>query len=348
MRAIVYEGKGQVTLKEVPIPKLEDGEVLLEIEACGVCGVDLRIFKSGDPKIQPPRILGHEFCGRVVESRSSEPGSPKKGDRVLMYIVLPCGRCVYCQRGRSNLCDGRTTMSYHYDGGLAQYMKVPAAAVRQGQLFKVSQDMPASQLALAEPLGCVVNAHGRLNIGLKDTVAVIGAGPIGVMHGVLARLEGAQKVFLMDTSESRLKITESFGFDSYVKVSGTEHIEKVRALTEGRGPSVVIVACSAAAAQADALELVAKGGRVNFFGGLPKDKPSALLNTNFLHYKEIEISGSFSEKLSDFQAAQALIQTGRFPVEKLVTHELPLSQMHEAYRLMESGESLKVAMRPQL
>lgn len=189
-------------------------------------------------------------------------------------------------------------------------------------------------MALAEPLGCVINAHGpgRLNIGLKDTVAVIGAGPIGVMHALVARLQGAQRVWMLDTNENRLQQAAAFDIDGTVQVqTDGSHRAAIDQLTEGFGPSVVIVAASSPHAQADALEMAGRGARVEFFGGLPKDQPLALLNTNHLHYKELTVSGSYSEKLSDFQAAQALIQGGRFPAERIITHTLPLADINRAW-----------------
>ena len=202
-------------------------------------------------------------------------------------------------------------------------------------------------MGLAEPLGCVVNAHGRLKVGLHDTVAVIGAGPIGVMHAVVSRLQGAQKVWLLDTMENRLQMVEAFDVDGTIQVRADgSHLDRMKDLTDGFGPSVVIVACSNAHAQADALEIVGKGGRVEFFGGLPKSAPTAVLNTNHLHYKEIVVTGSYSEKMSDFQASQALIQSGRFPADRIITHTLPLERITEAFPLMESGEALKVSIDP--
>jgi len=345
MKAAVYKGKERIDVEDVDDPELDEGEVLVEIDACAVCGTDLRTFRHGDKKIEPPRILGHEFCGRVVDSRAE--ANVSIGDRVVMYIVLLCGECRYCQMGRQNLCLNRTTMSYHHDGAFAPLMKVPAKGVANGHLFKVESDMPSDQMGLAEPLGCVINAHGKLNIGLYDTVAVIGAGPIGVMHAVVSRLQGAQKVWMLDTMASRLEMAERFDIDGTVQVkSDGSHLQRMSELTDGLGPSVVIVACSNAHAQADALEIVGKGGRVEFFGGLPKSAPTAVLNTNHLHYKEIVITGSYSEKMSDFQASQALIQSGRFPADKIITHHLPLERINEAFPLMESGEALKVCIQP--
>lgn len=345
MKAAVYKGKERIDVEEVDEPELDEGEVLVEIDACAVCGTDLRTYRHGDKKIEPPRILGHEFCGRVVDSRAD--ANVALGDRVVMYIVLPCGECRYCKMGRQNLCLNRTTMSYHHDGAFAPLMKVPAKGVANGHLFKVESDMPSDQMGLAEPLGCVINAHGKLKVGLYDTVAVIGAGPIGIMHAVVSRLQGAQKVWMLDTMANRLEMAERFDIDGTVQVkSDGSHLERMSELTDGLGPSVVIVACSNAHAQADALEIVGKGGRVEFFGGLPKSAPTAVLNTNHLHYKEIVITGSYSEKMSDFQASQALIQGGRFPADKIITHHLPLDRIDEAFPLMESGEALKVCIQP--
>ena len=346
MKAAIYLGKEQLVVQDVPDPVLEDGEVLLKIHACSVCGTDLRTFRHGDKKIIPPRVLGHEFCGTVAESRAPDAGV-KVGDRVVMYIVIVDGRDRYVEMGRENLTAHRTTMSYHYDGAFAPFMRVPAAAVRQGNLFKVTSDIPDDQMSLAEPLGCCMNAHSRLGIGLKDTVAIIGAGPIGIMHAALARLQGAQKVIVLDNNPARLEMARRFDIDAAVLVPPDgAHREEVRALTDGFGADVVIVAVSAAAAQNDALEIAAKAGRVNFFAGLPKSNPIAPLDVNHIHYKELVISGSYSEKKSDFQAAFALLHSGRFPADKIITHHLPLERITEAFPLMESGAALKVCILP--
>lgn len=346
MKAAVYLGKEDLAIQDVSEPELDDGEVLLQIHACSVCGTDLRTYRHGDKKIIPPRILGHEFCATVAESRAPD-ANVGVGDRVVMYIVLVEGRDRYVEMGRENLTTSRTTMSYHHDGAFAPLMKVPALAVRQNNLFHVSSDIPNDQMSLAEPLGCCMNAHSRLGIGLKDTVAIIGAGPIGIMHACLARLQGAQQVFLLDTNPARLHMAEGFDIDgTFVVEKDGSHREALLKATQGLGADVVIVAASAAAAQNDALELAGKAGRVNFFAGLPKSNPTALLDVNQIHYKELVVSGSYSEKKSDFQAAYALLHSGRFPADKIITHHLPLERIHEAFPLMESGQALKVCIQP--
>jgi L-iditol 2-dehydrogenase len=346
MKAAVYLGKDQVVVQDVPEPAPAVGEVLLSIEACSICGTDLRTWRHGDKKILPPRILGHEFCGSVVESRA-KGANVSVGDRVVMYIVILNGSDRYVERGRENLSSHRTTMSYHHDGAFAPLMRVPAAAVAQGNLFRVTSAIPSDLMSLAEPLGCVMNAHSRLGVGKGDTVAVFGAGPIGIMHAVVSRLQGARKVYILDNNPARLEMARAFDLDGTVLVRPDgAHREEMARLTGGEGADVVIVAVSAAAAQADALEIAGKAGRVNFFAGLPKSNPVASLDVNHLHYKELVVSGSYSEKRSDFQAAFALLHGGRFPADKIVTHRLPLGRILDGFRLMESGEALKVCLLP--
>lgn len=347
MKAAVYQGKEKLIVQDVPDPVLEDGDVLLSIDACSVCGTDLRTFRNGDKRIAEGRILGHEFCARVAESRAPGAGL-SVGDRVVMYIVILHQTDRYVERGRANLSAHRTTMSYHHDGAFAPLMKVPAVAVRQGNLFKVTSDLPSDRMSLAEPLGCVMNAHSRLGVNAWDTVAVIGAGPIGMMHAAVSRLQGAQKVIVLDVNPARLEKAAAFDIDATVRVQADgSHREEVLALTDGLGPDVVIVAVSAPSAAADALQMAGKAGRVCLFAGLPKASPNASLDVNTIHYKELTVTGSFSEKKSDFQAAFALLHSGRFPSDRIITHHLPLDRITEAFPLMESGDALKVCILPQ-
>jgi L-iditol 2-dehydrogenase len=347
MQAAIYEGKEQLIVREVPDPVLGEGDILLSIDACCVCGTDLRTYRNGDKRIEPGRILGHEFCGTVVESRAPDSGLAP-GDRVVMYIVILHGSDRYVERGRANLSAHRTTMSYHHDGAFAPLMKVPAAAVRQNSLFKVTSPIPSDQMSLAEPLGCVMNAHSRLGVTVWDTVVIIGAGPIGLMHAAVSRLQGAQTIILLDVNPARLEKATQFDIDATVLVKPDgSHRDEVARLTQGFGPDVVIVAVSAGSAAADGLVMAGKGARVCLFAGLPKSNPMAALDINQIHYKELTVSGSFSEKKSDFQAAFGLLQGGRFPSAKFVTHHLPLSRINDAFPLMESGDALKVCILPQ-
>lgn len=349
MKAAVYlGGPKNIEVQEFPKPVIKDGEALIKVEACHICGVDLRTYTYGDKKITPPRILGHELSGTVAELKSDVAGV-EVGNRVTMYVVLPCGTCTYCKKGRANLCETRTTMAYQHDGAFAEYMAVPRQAVENKQLIRIPDHVSFEEAALTEPLGCVINAHNRLNIGLKDTVVVIGAGPIGLLHSLVSKIEGANHICLMDVSENRLKLAEKFGFDSYVLVTeGVEHIEKAKALNDGLGPDVVIVACAVAQAQVDALEMAGKAARLEFFGGLPKSNPYANLNTNLIHYRELVVSGSYSETIEDFMTALKLIASGSFPAQGIITHRFELTDFLKACEVFQSGQAIKISIQPSL
>jgi L-iditol 2-dehydrogenase len=348
MKAAVYlGGPNNIKIEEVPDPKLREGEVLVEVGASTLCGVDSRIYNHGDKKIDPPRILGHEFAGTVREVRS-DGTDIEIGDRITCYVVLPCGTCVYCKRGRANLCDTRTTISYQHDGAFARYIVIPRQAVENRHIFRLPDHVSFEEAALTEPLATVLNSHGKLNIGIGDSVVVLGAGPIGILHSLVSRIEGASQVCLMDISEERLRLAEKFGFDSYVHVrEDGSHRESAKEMNQGLGPDVVIVANTAAASQVDALEMAGKAARVEFFGGLPKSNPYATLNTNLIHYREIVVSGSFSSKIEDFRNSLKLIGNGALPCNEIITHRFPLSELERAFEVISLGEAIKVSILPE-
>jgi L-iditol 2-dehydrogenase len=349
MKAAVYLGGAKnIKIQDVPKPVLKDGEILMKVGAANLCGVDSRTYNHGDKKIEPPRILGHEFAGTVVEINHKDPGVAL-GDRITAYVVLPCGTCIYCKRGRANLCDTRTTISYQHDGAFAEYIAIPKQAVDNRHLFKIPDHVSFEEAALSEPLATVLNSHGKLEIGIKDTVVVLGAGPIGILHSLVSKIEGSNHVCIMDISEKRLKLAEQFGLDSYIQVKEDgSHVDAAKAMNDGLGPDVVIVANTAAASQVDALEMAGKGARVEFFGGLPKSNPFATLNTNLIHYREIVVSGSFSSKIEDFRNAMKLITSGLLPAKEIITHRFNLDDMLKAFDVIPTGEAIKVSIQPGL
>jgi len=347
MKAAVYMGGPKnIQIKEVPVPVLKEGEVLIKVGAANICGVDSRTYTYGDKKIEPPRILGHEFAGTVVDGARPELGI-NEGDRVTSYVVIPCGTCTYCKQGKANMCETRTTIGYQHDGSFADYIIIPKKAVDNRHLFHIPEHISFEEAALAEPLATILNAHGKLNIGIQDAVLVLGAGPIGILHSLVSKIEGANHVCLMDISEGRLKLAEKFDLDSYIKVTDdSSHIEAAKAMNNGLGPDVVIVANTAAQSQVEALEMAGKCARVEFFGGLPKSNPFATLNTNLIHYRELVVSGSFSSKIEDFRNSLKLISSGLLPARNIITHRFTLDQMLKAFDVIPSGEAIKVSMQP--
>jgi len=345
MRAAVLEQVGRMVIKEVPDPGCPAGGLLLRIGACAVCGTDIKVYRHGHRFIVPPRITGHELAGTVVEVGKGVRGFAV-GDRVACAAVVPCGECYYCRRGIQGMCDDLRAMGYHYDGGFAPYMAIPERAVRNGCVNKVPDRLSLEEAALAEPLACCVNGQELCDIRPGHTVAVVGAGPIGCMHVELARSQGATKIILIDISEERLKMSSFVEPDVSVNSSKEDPIEAVMGATEGRGADVVIVACSSGKAQEQSLSLVAKRGVVDFFGGLPKDRPCIQFDSNLIHYREFKVVGNTGSSPQQNEVALRLLGAGKVRAARLISHRFPVEKTIEAIETAERGEGLKVIVCP--
>jgi L-iditol 2-dehydrogenase len=319
--------------------------VKLRVEACAICGTDVKIFFHGHKLITPPHILGHEIIGTVVEM-GPEVTSVQEGDRCAVVTAVGCGSCPFCIQGYHNLCVDFKAVGYNYPGGFAETIILPSVAVRQGNLLKLPPDTDPVEASLIEPLSCVINGQEYLNVGIGETAVVVGAGPIGCMHGMLARVKGAGRVILSDVSPERLKIAEKFGFDEVIDASSVDTVERVMELTGGFGAEVVIVACSVNKAQEDALRMTAKKGRISFFGGLPKDRPIVQFDSNLLHYREISVYGAFASHAIQYYQAMRLIASGKFNARDFITHRFKLDDIVEGIKTAKSAVGLKAVVTP--
>lgn len=345
MRAAVFHGPEDLRICDVPRPAIAGSELLVKVAACAVCGSDVRTFRHGARNISKPVVLGHEVSGTVAEI-GGEVSGYSIGQRVAVAPAIPCGDCRYCHRGVETMCQRLRSIGYEFDGGLAEFMAVPACAVRAGCVNSVPDHVSFDEAAVAEPLACVINAQELAGVGDGDTVVVLGAGPVGCLHVGLARVRGAAKVLLADIRAERLAMAREFGPD--VLIDGSREDVRLRVLAEtgGEGASVVIVAAPSHRAQEQAITLAARRGRVNFFGGLPKANPIISLDSNIVHYRELSILGSYGSRPAHNRAALELIATGRMRVRPLVGLELPLDRVLDGLFAVEQGRVLKVVVRP--
>lgn len=343
MKAVIFYAPGDIRVEEVAAPKCGDGDVLVKVDACAVCGSDLKAAASGNVRIKPPRIMGHEFTGIIVETGSGVDRS-WEGERVVMATSISCGKCCYCRRGYRNLCVDLSPMGYSYDGGMAEYVLVPSRAIENGHLITVPPQLPAEIAALAEPVSCAVNAVEQCGIRMGDTVLVAGAGPMGILNACIARACGASKIILSEVNENRLRQCEDFAFDRLVNPSKESLKQTVMDETEGYGVDAVIVAAPAAQPQEEALELVRKQGSVMLFASLPAGKSMLTVDSRLIHYKELRVLGSSDSTPEHVKKAVELLAARAFPAEKIVTHRLPLDDIEKAFELMRSGESLRVVL----
>ncbi len=344
MRAVVYHGQMDVRVERVPVPACGEGELLVKVDACAVCGSDMKAYKSGNPRMRPPIVMGHEFAGEVVESRAGAGFAA--GDRVVMATSVACGACVYCRRGWRNLCANVRPMGFGYNGGMAEYVAIPELAVRGGHVIQVPSAVDPVHASLAEPVSCAVNSCENSQVQKGDTVLVMGAGPMGILNAVVAREFGAAKVILSEINPARLAQGEAFGFDRLVNPAEEDLAQVIREETEGIGADVVIVAAPAAAPQEQAVKLVRKRGTVCLFASLPAGKSLLSVDSRPIHYGELRVVGTSDSTPAHVARAVALLAAGTFPAGRLVTHTLPFEEFSAAIALMEKGEALRVALTP--
>ncbi len=345
MLAAIFNGPGELEVREVETPAVGPGEVLVEVGANTVCGTDLRVLRGEKTTgIRPPAIIGHEMAGRVAEVGGGVTGF-KVGDPVAITPMIPCLRCFYCRRDMENVCENVRAVGYQIPGGLSEYMKIPAYAVSAGCLFVAGEDLAPERLALAEPLSCCVYGQRRSRVGLGDTVLIMGAGPIGLFHVQLALLAGAGTVIVSQRSEGRRRLASEFGAHVVVDPESEDLSGVVAEHTEGRGADAVIVCIGIPQLVNDAFRLARKGGRINVFAGLA-GKGLAEVEANLIHYNELQVTGQTGTRRSDFGTALDLIESGRVDTEKMITHRFALRDAAEAIETAGGGEGIKVAVMP--
>ncbi|MGB2819550.1 MAG: alcohol dehydrogenase catalytic domain-containing protein [Phycisphaerae bacterium] len=345
MKAVVYYGPGDVRVEQVPPPRCGDGELLVKVDACAVCASDLKSFKVLNPRMEPPLTLGHEFTGLIEQIGAGAEGFAI-GERVVMATTISCGECFYCRRGWPNICLGLAPMGFAYDGGMAEYVVIPARAVANGHVVEVPPGLRPEHAALSEPVSCVVNSMGNCGIEEDQTVVVVGAGPMGLMNACVARAMGAGKIILSEISEKRLELARQFDVDVLVNSAERDLRQVVMDETDGLGADVAIVAAPEAAPQEMAVGLVRKRGTVCLFASLPKGRSAITIDSRPLHYGELRLVGTSDSTPRHVKAAVELLASGKVPVEKLVTHILPLDDVHKAFELMTAGEALRVVLKP--
>lgn len=333
-------GINDLRMEEVPVPEIGPDELLVEVKAAAVCGTDVRIFQNGAENISPetPLILGHEIAG-VICAAGQRVTAYRAGQRVAIAPNFGCGVCGACVSGNSQLCAEYQALGIHMAGGFAEYVRVPAKAVASGNVTLIPDGVSFRAAAVNEPLSCAFNGSERCGIRPGDTVVIIGAGPIGVMHAMLAEMAGAGCVIVNDLSAERLAACRRVS-SRFVAVQ-SDIKEAVRDITSGNGADVCITACPAPAAQSLALELCGLNARVNFFGGVPAGKQPTALNTNLIHYKQLLVSGTTRSSLTQFRRTLGFIAAGLLNVDALVTDTYALEQTPEAFSNAAHAKGLK-------
>ncbi|GGG01722.1 zinc-dependent dehydrogenase [Paenibacillus abyssi] len=341
MLAAMLYGPKDLRLEEIADPVINENEVLLEVKRAAICGTDIRMYNNGYKGISSttPRILGHELAG-VIKEVGKNVTKYQTGMRVTVAPNMGCGLCRQCISGNTHLCNDYQALGININGGFTEYVKIPESAVRQGNISPLADHVTFEEAAIVEPLACVYNGFLKVDIKPGDHVLIIGAGPIGLMHAKLAKMAGASKVIMNDISEERMAMCRQI--DDFITTVRTEDMKSyIHDITDGEGVEVVITACPVPQVQANALELVAINGRVNFFGGLAKDKEIVPINTNLIHYKQIIVTGSTRSSILQYRQALDFVKHGLIDVKSLISASFPLNQIDAAFDNATKGIGLK-------
>ncbi|MFP5278068.1 MAG: zinc-dependent alcohol dehydrogenase [Acidobacteriota bacterium] len=343
MQAAVLHGREDVRIEDVPVPSAGPGELVVQVGAALTCGTDLKVFRRGyhARMIVPPALFGHEMAGTVVEAGEGVTAF-RPGDRVVALNSAPCGECYYCSRGQENLCDDLL----FNNGAYAEFIRVPARIVAKNT-HVVPKGVPLEHAALTEPLACAV--HGFEDSGPRpgDTIAVIGGGPLGLMILHVAALAGYETIALV-RREGQAVAAKLLGATHVVQTrSITEAVEATRALTpNNRGVDIAIEAVGVPEAWQEAVELVRKGGTVNFFGGCAAGTHVSL-DTNRLHYSDITLRATFHHTPEICRKALDLIADGRFQASAFITGRAHLYELNRVFEtLMNRSTEIKTAIVP--
>jgi L-iditol 2-dehydrogenase len=330
MLAVVLHGKEDLRLETVAVPQPGPGELLLRVGAALTCGTDLKVYRRGyhAKMLVPPTLFGHEIAGTVV-AMGEEVTAFAPGDRVVALNSAPCGSCLFCRRDQPNLC---SDLIFN-NGAYAEYIRIPARIVEKNTL-KVPDGVPFEHAALTEPLACVVLGLEQTKPKPGDSVVVFGAGPIGLMFIRTAHISGC-RVIAVVKREDQVASARSFGADEVVRIGeGVDTVAAVRALTpEGEGADIVIECVATPATWEQSVEMVRKGGVVNFFGGPPSGTVVAL-DTNRLHYGDITLKATFHHTPATCRRAFELIVSGRMHAEDFITATASLSDLPDVFRKM--------------
>jgi len=346
MKAVVVRAPMQYGVEEVPVPEAPRGGLLLRVVACGLCGSDLRTLRAGHRKVTFPWIIGHEVCGTVAETGPGYAGPWRVGERLAVGPMAYCGVCGFCQDGRYELCEDYREIAQAWPGGFAEYLAVPEPCVRLGNVRRSPEGLDPAYAAISEPVSSCINAQERGRVGLGDTVAIIGAGPVGCIHISLARARGASKVYIADVVGERLRMAEAFGPDATIDASQHDTVAEVMRLTGGKGADVVITATPAPVASVQGVEMARKDGRILIFGGLPVGESNPGVDINTVHYRALHVIGTTIFAPRHQRIALDLMASGRMPLDALVTHRFPLTDFVAGAELALAGKVLKAVFEP--
>ena len=342
MRALIFDRPGEIRVDDLPAPQPGPGEVVVEVGAASVCASDLRVYR-GEKYAKPGVVPGHEFAGQVV-ALGSGVSELELGDGVAVYPIISCGGCEFCRRGLRNRCIARQTLGYDENGGLAEQVLLPASLVAQGHAVKLADGADWGHAALTEPTACVLNSLESCRFRAGASVAILGAGPMGLLHIALARALGAGAIVVAEPVDVRRQAAAEIGASHVCSGDPDELRATVEEATGGSGCDIVIVSVGMNGLTETALQVAGRQSSVNLFAGFPPES-SAVVDVNDLHYREVSLTGTQNATPDQFRRTAALLPT-LDAVDRIVSHRFTLSEADQSYTSRADLSVLKTAVVP--
>ena len=332
MKTAFVEKPSVVSIKDTSLPTLGPGDILVQMQCCGICGSDVeKVFGQYG---QPSMKLGHEPAGIILEV-GSKVTDFKKGDRVFTHHHVPCYSCHYCTHGNETMCKKyyETNLS---PCGLSEQYVVPEWNVTHGGVLRLPDSMSFEEASMIEPLACCTRAWSKINYKQGDSVAIFGVGPTGMMHVMLSQAYGFEKIFCLDVNDYRLEYAKKFSVTKTIHSTDASRKEIILENTSGRGVDVAIVATGNLNALLDAIDLVRKGGTVMMFG-VPSKGDTMNLDMSAVYSKEITLLTSYAASDNDTKEALELIANSKVDVKQLITHKYNIADSQKAFEHAKTG-----------
>jgi len=341
LKAVVYYGPGDIRVEDLLTPKIRREEILIKVKASGLCPTDVRIAKYGSPKVKAPVILGHEFSGVVEEAMEIE--DLRKGDRVTLPADIYCGKCNMCRRGLENHCENALSFGYNLNGSHAEYILIPREAVIRNLIYRIPPSMSFEEAVFTEPLACCINSIEALGVTPGTSIAIIGDGPMGLLHVQLARIYGADEIVLIGLHDWKLDLGAKLGASTLVNAKKKDPIKEVLNLTAGKGVDKVVLTAGLPESLTQALKFISKKGIINIFAGVRNSLVN--LDTNAIHYNEIFLTGTKDYTYRMYEKALRMIAERRVKVKELISHKYRIDEIEKAITTWENKEkSLKIIL----
>ena len=338
MKAAVVHGKGDIRIEEYSTPSAGEGEIIVRTKMCGICATDIKtLLGQGLPK-DLPTILGHEVVGEIAEIGEGVAGFGI-GDRVAVYPIAVCGDCYFCKRDRNSLCEHEFGLAHGIEGGFAEFVRLPKEIVNIGGVVKLPDDLPFEKAVLAEPLSCVYASLKACRVEPESTVLILGAGPMGLMHVKVAKWAGA-RVISVDLLDSRLETAKEMGADFCLNPNSVNLVDEVRKITGGHGAEAVIASLGVPQVIEENLKLTRNGGTFNIFGG-PAAGQTISVDPRWLHYCEINLTGTFACSVKQFRECVGLIAKGEIDVEGLISDRFEIDRFLDAVEKAKSQTMIR-------